>query len=155
MRDGEIDGVVVLMRGFRGLVGGLCVRGFDSLLVNLNLRFLGRQSDVRIGKSRGGTFRFIRAEFSRSRDVGTRDLDVISSFEVSELISIGLMDDDDEERLLSAGGEGLGDGLVFDGGSGGGDGVLAVMKFERNGDGGLFRWVGLLRGDIEGGELFE
>jgi hypothetical protein len=87
----------------------------------------------------GETFRFTRAEFSRSSVVGTRDLEVSSSSDVSESIPMGLLDDDENDELPSVGGECLGDVRGDCGGSGGGDGVVAVTTFERKGEGGLFR----------------
>jgi len=101
------------------------------------------------------TFRFIRAEFSRSRVVGTRDLEVSSSSDVSEKISIGLLDDDEDEVLISFGGECLGAARGNVEGSGVGDGVFKVTKCERNGEGGLFRGIVLVVGEFESGELFE
>jgi len=45
-KDGESVGVVSLGPEVRGLVGGLYVRGFDLRLVDWNLKFLGRRSDI-------------------------------------------------------------------------------------------------------------
>jgi len=45
-KDGESVGVVFLGHEVRGIVGGLYVRGFDLRLVDWNLKFLSRRSDI-------------------------------------------------------------------------------------------------------------
>jgi hypothetical protein len=158
-RDGGIVGVDVLGHGFQRLVDGLCVRGFGLPPANLNLRFPGlRSTNVSLKRwESGGTFRFIRAEFSRSRVVGTRDfVEGASSSEVSEWSSIGLLDCEEDDELGSTGGDFgdvRGDGGEMEEGSGVGE-VDRVMKFERSGEGGLFRVVAV-RGEFTAGELFE
>ena len=68
---------------------------------------------------------------------------------------MGLLDDDDDEVLVSIGGECLRAARGNVEGSGVGEGVFTVTKFERNGEGGLFRDIVLVVGEFKSGELFE
>jgi hypothetical protein len=89
--------------------------------------------------------------------VGTRVfVEGVSSSEVSEWSSIGLLDCEDDDEFGSTGGDlgdVRGDGGGIEEGSGVGE-VDRVMKFERSGDGGLFRVVTVI-GEFTAGELLE
>ena len=69
-----------------------------SLPKDLNLIFRDRQSNRQCHSDEMGTFRLIRAALSRSDDVvGRRDFAVRSSSEVSEDISAGAEEAEEDE----------------------------------------------------------